>query len=165
MVLGSKAALRSWRGDRALNNVSMARAYIMQALERIKHAREALASGNYPYVVRQCQEAVELMLKAALRLVGIEPPKWCAVGPILRRESSRFPQWFQNEIPRMARISRRLRREREPAMYGDEEAGIPPDELYDREDAEEALEWARYVVSNVVKLYTELAGEHIGFEL
>ncbi len=46
-------------------------------------------------------------------------------------------------------------------MYGDEEAGIPPDELYYREDAEEALDWAQYVAGNVVKLYTELTGEHI----
>jgi HEPN domain-containing protein len=41
--------------------------------ERLKHAKEAFESGNYPYVVRQCQEAVELLLKASLRLVGIEP--------------------------------------------------------------------------------------------
>ncbi len=46
-------------------------------------------------------------------------------------------------------------------MYGDEEAEIPPNELYDRVDAEEALDWAQYVASNVVKLYTELTGEHI----
>ena len=38
----------------------------------MKHAKEAFESGNYPYVVRQCQEAVELLLKASLRLVGIE---------------------------------------------------------------------------------------------
>jgi len=53
----------------------MARSYIRQAEERIHHAREALQRGNYLYVVRQCQETVELSLKAALRLVGVEPPK------------------------------------------------------------------------------------------
>jgi len=56
-----------------MNNVSMAKSYIRQAYERLKHAKEAFESGNYPYVVRQCQEAVELLLKASLRLVGIEP--------------------------------------------------------------------------------------------
>jgi hypothetical protein len=54
------------------------------------------------------------------------------MGPILRRENSRFPEWFREEIPLPARISRRLRRERKPAMYGDEEPGILPEELYDR---------------------------------
>jgi HEPN domain-containing protein len=58
----------------------MARAYMRQASGRLRHAREALKEGNYPYVVRQCQEAVELLLKAVLRLVGIEPPKWHDVG-------------------------------------------------------------------------------------
>ncbi len=46
-----------------MKNSTMARSYIRQALEH----------GNYPYVVRQSQEAVELLLKAALRLVGVEP--------------------------------------------------------------------------------------------
>ena len=75
-----------------MNNISMARSYIGQALERIRHAEEALSAGNYPYTVRQSQEAVELLLKASLRLVGIEPPKWHDVGPILRREAERFSQ-------------------------------------------------------------------------
>lgn len=138
-----------------MNNLEMARSYLRQAEERLYHAREALARGNHPYVVRQCQEAVELLLKAALRLTGVEPPKWHDVGPILRREASRFPHWFQEEIPRMARISRRLRREREPSMYGDEESGVPPDMLYDREDAEEALRHAEYIYAAVLKLIQE----------
>jgi len=133
----------------------MARAYIRHAEERLYHAREALERGNYPYVVGQCQEAVELLLKAALRLVGIEPPKWRDVGPILRREAYRFPAWFQEEIPKLARISRRLKRERESSMYGDEEAGIPSDMLYDREDAEEALEFAEYTYARVLRLLQE----------
>ena len=135
-----------------MNNVSMAQSYLRQAEERIRHAKEALERGNYPYVVRQCQESVELLLKAALRLVGVEVPKWHDVGPVLKREAQRFPEWFQVEIPALARISRKLRREREPSMYGDEESGTPPDELYDRSDAEEALNYALNVYSIVLKL-------------
>uniref|UniRef100_A0A7J2U5W9 HEPN domain-containing protein n=1 Tax=Ignisphaera aggregans TaxID=334771 RepID=A0A7J2U5W9_9CREN len=59
--------------------------------------------------------------------------------PTLRKEADRFPQWFRNLVSRLARISQKLRREREPSMYGDEESGVPPDELYDEEDAREAL--------------------------
>ena len=142
-----------------MRNTAMARSYIRQALERIKHAEEALEAGNYAYVVRQSQEAVELLLKAALRLVGVEPPKWHDVGPVLKAEAERFPSWFREKIPWLARVSRRLRREREPAMYGDEEAGIPPEQLYEHEDAEEALQWARESAQLVINLYTELAGE------
>jgi HEPN domain-containing protein len=57
-----------------LNRVDMARSYLRQAEERVSHASEVLSNGNYAFVVRQSQEAVELSLKAALRLVGIEPP-------------------------------------------------------------------------------------------
>ena len=135
-----------------MNNLEIARSYLRQAEERVHHAREALERGNYPYVVRQCQEAVELLLKASLRLVGVEPPKWHDVGPILKREAQRFPEWFQLEIPTLARYSRKLRREREPSMYGDEESGTPPDQLYDRVDAEEALQISEHVLAVVRKL-------------
>ncbi len=141
-----------------MNNIALARSHIRQAEERIKHAREALESGNYPYVVRQCQEAVELCLKAALRLVGVEPPKWHDVGPILRKEAQRFPPWFREKIDLLASISRSLRKERELAMYGDEELGIPPEELYTRIDAEQALTQAQTVLDLVKKLLQEMVG-------
>lgn len=138
-----------------MNNITLARSHIRQAKERIKHAGEALGTGNYPYVIRQCQEAVELALKAALRIVGIEPPKWHDVGPVLRREKNRFPKWFQERIPELAYISRSLRRERETAMCGDEETGLPAEELYTRYDAEQSLRQARIVLSLVEKLLHE----------
>ena len=51
------------------------------------------------------------------------------------QSSERFPGWFAEAIPRMASISRKLRREREASMYGDEESGLPPEYLYTTEDA------------------------------
>ena len=139
-----------------MNNLDMARSYLRQAMERVRHAEEALTNGNYPYVVRQCQEAVELTLKAALRIVGIEPPKWHDVGPVLRREQGKFPVWFQEHIDELISISRSLRKERELAMYGDEESGVPPEELYTRVDAEYALSNARKVLNLVEKLMGEV---------
>ncbi|RLE96680.1 MAG: DNA-binding protein [Thermoprotei archaeon] len=138
-----------------MRNTDMAASYVRQAEERLHHAREALERGSYPYVIRQCQEAVELLLKAALRLVGVEPPRWHDVGPVLRREAQRFPHWFRRDVAVMARYSRRLRREREPSMYGDEETGLPPEAIYDYEDAREALEMAEYVYERVKKLLDE----------
>jgi HEPN domain-containing protein len=123
----------------------MAESYIKQAEERLHHASEALQRNSHPYVIRQSQEVVELSLKAALRLVGIEPPKWHDVGPVLRQNSDRFPDLFRQGISRYASISRRLRREREPSMYGDEETGLPPEEIYTSDDANDALESAKIV--------------------
>ena len=134
----------------------MAISYIRQAKERLKHAKEALNERNYPYVIRQSQEAVELSLKACLRIVGIEPPKFHDVSPILKKNSFLFPEWFRQKIDKMASISRSLRRERETAMYGDEELLLPPDEIYTFEDAKEAFEGCYFII----KLSEKLINEH-----
>lgn len=139
-----------------MNSLELAKSNLRQAEERIRHAREAVEEGNYPFVVRQCQEAVELALKASLRLAGIEPPKWHDVGPILKRERDKFPKWFQEKIDELASMSRSLRKERELAMYGDEETGVPPEELYIRSDAEYALKVAETVLSSVNRLLSEV---------
>lgn len=138
-----------------MNSLEMARSYLRQAEERVKHAEEALRTGNYAYTMRQSQESVELALKGILRLVAIEPPKWHDVGPILKRHRELFPQWFRDRVDEIASISRRLRREREPSMYGDEETGTPPDQLYSLMDAEEALKYARVVFDLCMRLIRE----------
>ena len=135
-----------------MNNIEMAKAYLEEALRRIKTAELALEDGGYAYCIRQCQEAVELSLKAALRFVGIEPPKWHDVGIILIENKERFPGWFQAEIEEFASISRWLRREREPSMYGDEETGLPPQRLYTKNYAERALRESKKVVDSVLRM-------------
>lgn len=135
-----------------MNNLEMAENYLRSARVRLRHGEEALKEEEYPYVIRQSQEAVELALKAALRLVGIEPPKWHDVGPILRESAERFPEWFQENIDELAGISRELRREREPSMYGDEETATPPYKLYSRRDAEKALANAKKTLKLCGKL-------------
>ncbi|MDW8359495.1 MAG: HEPN domain-containing protein [Candidatus Caldarchaeum sp.] len=135
-----------------MDNFEMARASVKQALERVETVRRALDEGHYAYAVRQSQEAVELLLKAALRLAGVEPPKWHDVGPVLRRERERFPEWFREMVDDLASISRSLSRERELAMYGDEDLKIPPDELYVRKDAENALADVQLVLRAVQRL-------------
>lgn len=141
-----------------MNNVEIARSYLRQAEERIKHAEEALRGGNYAFTIRQSQEAVELALKGVLRLMGIEPPKWHDVGPVIKRHRDLFPEWFKARIDEIASISRKLRREREPSMYGDEETGAPPDQLYSLMDAEEAFHSAKTVLELCIRLFREHRG-------
>ena len=78
------------------------------------------------------------------------------MGPILRRNANSFPEWFRRGIDKMASISRMLRREREPSMYGDEELALPPDELYTFEDAKTALDGCVFVLNNCKKLLDEV---------
>lgn len=124
----------------------MAGSYLLEGEIRLKTARSALKNEHFAYAVRQSQECVELSLKGALRYVGIEPPKWHDVGIILRKEAKRFPEWFGENVDRLALISRELRREREPSMYGDSELNLPPQELYTKLDAEDAVKNANFVL-------------------
>jgi len=135
-----------------LNNVEMAASYLEEALRRVRVAEWSLSEGAYAYCIRQSQEAVELALKAALRMVGVEPPKWHDVGPVLLESRGRFPKWFDEKIDELASTSRWLRREREPSMYGDEESGLPPQRLYTKTYAERALNEARNTVEFVRRL-------------
>jgi len=82
----------------------MTKAYLREAIRRIKTVERALEERGYAYCIRQSREAVELALKGSLRLVCIEPPKWHDVGPILLRERDRFPEWFKQKLEEMASI-------------------------------------------------------------
>lgn len=124
----------------------MAESYLMEGEIRLKTARSALEEGHFAYAVRQSQESVEMALKGALRYVGIEPPKWHDVGIILRKEVQKFPEWFTENLDRLTLISRELRREREPSMYGDSDLNLPPQELYTEFDAQEAIKKADFVM-------------------
>ncbi|MEM3581628.1 MAG: DNA-binding protein, partial [Candidatus Bathyarchaeia archaeon] len=83
------------------------------------------------------------------------------VGPVLKREREKFPKWFQEKVDELASISRSLRKERELAMYGDEEAGVSPEELYIRSDAEYALKLTEIVLFNANKLLSEIENRYI----
>jgi HEPN domain-containing protein len=140
-----------------LDSYELARSNVRQAEDRLTTARIDLKRGNYLYAVRQAQECGELSLKACLRLVGIEPPKWQDVVPIVRRERENFPEWFMEHVERVFSISRSLRKERELAMCGDEESKIPPEELYTRFDAEKAIKDAEVVLEIARRLLKEFA--------
>jgi HEPN domain-containing protein len=124
----------------------MAESYLAQAGEIIIEARGAFDRGVWNMVIRRCQEVVELALKAALRLAGIEVPHIHDVGILLKDHEAKFPESFRQDIERMASISRRLRREREASFYGDEETGSPPHRLYTQDDARQSLQDAGFVL-------------------
>lgn len=95
-------------------------------------------------MVREAQEIVELAQKGMLRWVGVDPPKWHDVGDILLEHSQKFAAAVQAELPGLARISKRLRKERELSFYGD--IDFLPAEEYTRDDALEAIAEAEQVV-------------------
>ena len=112
----------------------MARASII--LQEAEYLEEKEA---WNMVVRRSQEAVELAMKCALLWAHIEVPRIHDVGPIMKQYANRYPEPFKSQIPHLSSISRMLRAEREISFYGDEQSGVPPENLYIREDAIEAL--------------------------
>lgn len=128
-----------------MTSVTLARSYFEKARKRLRALGVLFEDEAYSDVVREAQELVELALKGALRFVGIEPPKQHDVGPLLRQHAHRLPLALAEAAERLATISRRLRKEREFSFYGDED--FVPTERYTREEASQALDDARFVVS------------------
>ena len=128
-----------------MTNTSLAESYLIKARVRLEVLEVYLDKEAYSDVVREAQEIVELALKGMLRQVGMEPPHWHDVGWFVREHRDRFPAVTDSGIERLAEVSTALRKERELAFYGAIDF-IPTDE-YTREQAEQALDDATWVVS------------------
>jgi HEPN domain-containing protein len=132
----------------------LARGYLLRARKRMAALRVLMAEEATPDVVREPQELVEVVLEGMLRWVGIDPPRWHDVGDIVLEHAALFPPELQSELPALAAVSRRLRRERENAFYGD--VDMIPDRVYGRDaatqamaDAQRVLDATRYFLGDV----------------
>jgi hypothetical protein len=130
-----------------VTNDSLARSYLSKATVRLKVLDVLVAERAWSDVVREAQEVVELALKALLREVGVEPPKWHDVGGFLQEHRERLSATLQLQVGRLVAISAWLRKEREFSFYGDVDF-IPTDE-YSEADATRARDDARFVVEAV----------------
>jgi HEPN domain-containing protein len=135
-----------------------ARALLDEAKVRLEAAKIFIERGRYSYVVRQSQECVELSLKSALRVAGIEYPKQHEVSDLLIEKREFYPAWFAEELEKVSRISKELMRKRMPSMYGEETWGQPPRSLFGREDAESSVRSAEYVFNLAERLLSEWKG-------
>lgn len=133
-----------------MNTKSLAESYLKKALDRLDILDLLLKKCAFSDVIRESQEIVELSLKGMLRFVGVEPPKIHDVGGLLLEHKEKFPKDIVKQLKTLAEISKKLRKERELAFYGD--IDFIPTEEYTKEDAEEAIRDARLVVSTARKL-------------
>jgi HEPN domain-containing protein len=127
-----------------MTNVTLAQAYLRKAIDRLDILDLLLGKKDYSDVIREAQEIVELALKGMLRHVGVEPPKIHDVGDLLLEYRDRFGT-VASELAALARISKRLRHEREFAFYGD--IDFIPTEEYSFADAQQARDDANRVVT------------------
>lgn len=87
-----------------------------------------------------------------MRYTNVNPPRVQDVGVVLHRHAGRFPPWFAAEVGTLARVSRQLRGERERSMYGDEDTGLPPREIYTQADGQQTLQDPQLVVDLCARL-------------
>lgn len=130
-----------------MKNSSLVRDYIKRCDARLKGIAVLYSERDWPDVVRESQELVELALKALLRFSDIEVPRIHDVSDILEGNSDRVPESARPHLARMGRISRQLRRDRELAFYGSED--LTPSEFYKEEDAMQARQDAAWVLERV----------------
>lgn len=139
-----------------MTNLEMAKSYLKESREILQEAESFYKRKVWHLAVRRSQESVEMVLKGALRYIGIEVPKIHDVGVLLKQHKKKFPINFVKKIDYLASVSRKMRKEREASLYGDEESGTPPTELYIEEDAEIALREAASVLEVCEKLMKEI---------
>jgi HEPN domain-containing protein len=131
-----------------MTSKDLAQSYFRKSIDRLDILDLLLKKGAHSDVVREAQEIVGLCLKGMLRYVGIEPPKYHDVSPLIIEHQERFKDISSEEIMGLAKISKELRKERELAFYGD--IDFIPTEEYTLENAREAIEGANFVV-NIAK--------------
>jgi HEPN domain-containing protein len=128
-----------------MTNPKLSRDYLIRSRKRLKAIALLLEEEAFPDVVRESQEVVELLLKAVLRSFGIPVPFSHDVSEVLADNAGRLPAGAQVHVPRWARISRQLRKDRELAFYGSED--VTPSSFYSRADADEAKAMAEEILA------------------
>ncbi len=128
-----------------MKNKSLAADYINRAGNRLQAVEKLMELKSFADVVRESQELIELCLKGVLRISNVEVPRLHDVGDVLVQSKTKLPKEIKIHAEQLAKISKKLRRDRELAFYGTED--LTPSDFYKEEDAKEALDDASWVHS------------------
>ncbi|MGD9896705.1 MAG: HEPN domain-containing protein [Candidatus Methylacidiphilaceae bacterium] len=136
-----------------MTQIELAFAYLRLAEDRLQALGVFRECKSYANLRRESQEIVELVLKAALRSLGVDPPKIHEVGRLVAREIEALPEDLRAEARVLIGASRELRKDREMSFYGEIDA--LPTETFSAAEGEEAYRWASLAVSWLRKLLAE----------
>jgi HEPN domain-containing protein len=117
---------------------------LIRESERIlgRDAQSAFDAADFNMVVRRAQEAVELALKGALKVLGVDYPKVHDVAPVFSEQLRQKRGAVQVEIlKRIEDISFWLSQARASSFYLERD--------YSREDAQQALQDATFALIEV----------------
>lgn len=104
-----------------------------------------LDEGDFNMAVRRAQEVVELALKGALKMLGVDYPKVHDVGPVFSEQVQQKRGAVDiGVLERIEEISLWLSQARAPSFYFERD--------YGEEDAQQAFQDAEFVVAAVKKI-------------
>lgn len=132
---------------------TLAASYLKKVSARLLALNTLYQAQAYSDVVQECQESFELLTKALLRIVGIDPPKWHDVGPLIEENSTRFPGPIASQVKRIAGDSKALRKERELSFYGEED--FLPDESYTNDQAQHWIAEVKWLNDLILSEYKD----------
>lgn len=124
-----------------MHNNALAHDYVIRAGKRQLAVEVLFGESSWADVVRECQEIVELLLRALLKLCRIEVSRFQDVSVTLEIHKDRIPEPACTSLGALVQASKSLRRDRELAFYGSED--LTPSEFYSQSDAETAMAYAR----------------------
>ena len=127
----------------------LANAYFTKFLVRVEVLSEYQKRKAYSDVIRESQEALELFLKALLRVMGWSPSFSHDPGKELSELTKKVPSEFSPITADLIEWSRKLRRERELSYYG--AADFIPTEEYTEKEALNALKFLQDVSSRLTR--------------
>jgi len=119
----------------------------------LEEANTSFERRRWHRVVRKCQEATELSVKALFKYLGLEYPKSHILGRLIKKEIGRHKLFENEELNKIAFITDALAFDREPSFNGSP-GGVAESELFAKDDAEEALknsEWPIRMIRAVLK--------------
>lgn len=126
---------------------------IRGAGREFRNAASCLRDRDYTGALKYLQESLEYAVKAVLIAYGFEYPKVHEVGRFLYDLRLRFPQWFQEELDNVAKITDILARGRPRFRYPYE---YPPKE--DETMVKQIFPMAKTALENCRRLIIELFG-------
>jgi HEPN domain-containing protein len=128
-----------------VNNFETGDLLLQQAGEFLPELERAFERESWNVVVRRAQEIVELSLKGALKMMGIEYPKEHDVGDVFAQAClTRGLGVAEADLSAVREISARLARDRQPAFY--------MERRYSQDDAVRARQGAERVHALVGQL-------------
>ncbi len=123
--------------------------YCRQAETKLKSARIRYDDWSWALCVQDCQQAVELSIKALFKRYVGDFPKRHDPGAELFEHVSKFPEPVGQRLARIWFASKVLASWREPFTYGLEAGQVPPEKIFTKKEAELALGLAEEVLYSI----------------